>query len=211
MPANLHTQYTYSEATKWNSTIVVCSSMVDFADVNSGEQLSGSSTTPCWFPLCFWTSLWAFASFPAYVCICWEPCVDYVFLCVCGPRRCLIIPGLCRGLSLGLPLPTVKFPLLTARTMQTLPRLSTTSASPLAAIYRPQPQVYLCLRHPIISSWCSPEKGPMAAAWETVWQLSIQPHPNFLFQWQTVRKLERQTINQAGIGGFKVQVGIWLV
>lgn len=90
-----------------------------------------------------------------------ESRVDYVFLCVCGPRRCLIIPGLCRGLSLGLPLPTVKFPLLTARTMQTLPRLSTTSASPLAAIYRAQPQVYLCLRHPIISSWCLLEKGPM--------------------------------------------------
>lgn len=132
-------------------------------------------------------------------------------VCVCGPRRCLIIPGLCRGLSLGLPLPTVKFPLLTAWTMQTLPRLSATSASSLAAIYRPQPQVYLCLRHPIISSWCLPEKGPMVQQPGKLWQLSIQPHPNFLFQWQTVRKLARQTINQAGIGGFKVQVGIWLV
>lgn len=95
----------------------------------------------------------------SHVCLCTESCLGF---CVCGPTLCLIIPGLCSGLSLGPPLATVKFPLQTARTMQTLPRLSTTSASPLAAIYRPQPQVYLCLRHPIISFWCCRKKSPLA-------------------------------------------------
>lgn len=60
-----------------------------------------------------------FTSFP-----CVPVCV--AFVCVV-PLRCLITPGLSTGLSLGLPLPTVKFPLRTAWTMQTLP---TTSALP---------------------------------------------------------------------------------
>lgn len=98
-----------------------------------------------------------------YECICVCVCVS-----VCGPPHCLIIPGLYRGLSLGLPLPTVKFPLRSARTMQTLPCLSTTSASPLAAIYRPQLQVYLCLRHPIIYLQCCRKQIPWSPAWETV-------------------------------------------
>lgn len=122
-------------------------------------------TTPCWFPLCFRNCHWAFASFPAHVWICTELFVMCVSQCVqvCSPSLPYHSWPLQKGLSLALPLPTVKFPLWTARTMQTLPCLPTTSASALEAIYRPQPQEYLCLRHPIISLWRCGEKGPMVS------------------------------------------------
>lgn len=58
-------------------------------------------------------------------------CLFVLLLCVCVcvvPPHCLITPGLSTGLSLSLPLPTVKFPLRTARTIQTLRHLPTTSA-----------------------------------------------------------------------------------
>lgn len=134
----------------------------------SGEQPGGSVTTPHWFPPVFLKLTLGLCQFSSTcVCICTE-CVSHVWS---HSLSSLIIPGLCRGLSLGLPLATVKFPLRTARTMQTLPSLSTTSASPLAAIFKPQPQVYLCLRHPIISLRCCrkrsyvPEPGKLCDSW----------------------------------------------
>lgn len=90
--------------------------------------------------------------------VCVSHCVQ-----VCSPSLAYHSWPLQKGLSLALPPQTVKFPLWTAWTMQTLPRLPATSASALEAIYRPQPQEYLCRRHPIISLWCCGEKGPMVS------------------------------------------------
>lgn len=50
----------------------------------SREQLGGSMTTPCWFPLCFSNCHWAFASFPVHTCAFVQSHVC-VFLCVWSP------------------------------------------------------------------------------------------------------------------------------
>lgn len=74
------------------------------------------------------------------------------------------------------------------------------SDSPPAAIFRPKPQLNLCLRHPIISLW--------SRLWEIVWHLRIEPHPHFLFQWQ---KQWEGNKSKRGCGCLRGQVVIGLV
>lgn len=175
--------------------MISCSSFVESADVpelgTTGWEYDHSLLIS---PLFLKLSLGLGQFSITYVCICaeWCLCVS-VCVYVCGPPHCLIISGLSRGLSLGLPLLTVKFPPQTAQTMRTLPRLSTTSASPLAAIFRLQLQVYLCLRHPFISLLCCWEKAPWFCSWETVLTVECLASPTFpLVMTKTVRKVAKK-------------------
>lgn len=74
-----------------------------------------------------------------------------------------------------------------------------------------KPQVYLCLRHPIISLWRCRKKVPWSRGLGNCVTVEYSASPKFpLPLTKTVRKLGKETINQTGIGYFKGQVVIGL-